>query len=48
MLTLSALLAKGRSVEVGEKQAKGIEKSLAAINLDEKLPTEIHDSVNAI
>jgi hypothetical protein len=39
-LTLSALLAEGRSFEVSEKQAKGIEKSLAAIKIDEKLPTE--------
>jgi uncharacterized protein with beta-barrel porin domain len=45
-LTLSALLAEGRSFEVSEKQAKGIEKSLAAIKIDEKLPTEIDDSVN--
>ena len=47
-LTLSALLAEGRSFEVSEKQAKGIEKSLAAIRIDEKLPTEIDDRVNAI
>ncbi|CAB3993903.1 Hypothetical predicted protein [Paramuricea clavata] len=48
MLTLSALLAEGRSFEVSEKQAKGIEKSLAAVKIDEKLPTEIDDSVNVI
>ncbi|CAB4012180.1 Hypothetical predicted protein [Paramuricea clavata] len=47
-LTLSALLAEGRSLEVSEKQAKGIEKSLAAIKIDKKLPTEIDDSVNVI
>ena len=47
-LTLTALLAEGRSIEVSERQAKGIEKSLAAIQLNETAPIEDANSVNAI
>ena len=47
-LTLNALLAEGRSIEVTERQAAGIEKSLATIKLDEPGPSETDDSLNAI
>ena len=47
-LTLNALLAEGRSIEVSENQAKGIERSLAAIHLDATSSTEIDHSLNVM
>ena len=47
-LTLNALLAEGRSIEVTERQVAGIEKPLATIKLDEPCSRETEESLNAI
>ena len=47
-LSLNALLAEGRSIEVTERQVAGIEKPLATIKLDEPGSRETEESLNAI